>query len=296
MSKSVTRRYVNVQGDLMFTGACHAGVRRGGGRRGNVTRFSLGSRSRMGRYLRCCVADYRAMLTLTWPSSDAPTRSAAQRAFRAFVESLRRYWKRNGIADGSLFWFREFTESGTCHYHGFVNRWVGKNWLSHAWWRACGKISMSHLRAGTQIRSWRGGKKSIGRYAAKYARKQEQKNCPDFFKTETASGSAAENSAGRFWGVVGLKTQIQDTAGADFGKFFGFSFWRLENAWETLMTGLTNQSWSRKLEGQNGFCDVWVIKRGPEFGAWWLSVKNLQAEIQEAHDEAMAIKLHYANG
>jgi hypothetical protein len=46
--------------------------------------------------------------------------------------------------------------------------------------------------AATRIEAFRGGKKGISRYAAKYAAKQEQKVVPDGF-----------GNPGRFWGVYG---------------------------------------------------------------------------------------------
>lgn len=285
----LVKRYVHVQGDIVVSGVSHYGSRVGGARRGNVSYLSEGSRTRMGKYLRCCSADYRSMVTLTWPRGAMPDRDVSRSAFRKFLERLRRYWGSGGQSGWSAFWFREFTEAGTCHYHLFVTHWIGKAWLSHAWWEACGKISMQHLRAGTQICRWRGGKKALRSYASKYATKIGQKIAPKFFKKEK-EGEASKSSAGRFWGIFGIRTQNQLTAVFKFSKIFNFfenDFSKFINFW---IFELENLSFAKKLKSKSDFVDIWVIKRGEKFGQWWRGLKEYERQWEENRQERLSIQ------
>jgi hypothetical protein len=74
---------------------------------------------------------------------------------------------------------------------------VPKEKVSKAWNRIAGQNDPDHLRVGTKIEMME-KPHAAGAYAAKYLRKQEQKEVPEQF-----------SNVGRFWGLFGgLSVQV----------------------------------------------------------------------------------------
>lgn len=149
-------------------------------------------------YLRGCESEYLVMVTLTWPSSASPAPEEAERCRRAFCKRL----LRSQPSGFSFFWFREFTTRGTCHFHGYANRYIPRRWLASAWAETCKTGDQNHLAAGTRVEALRRGRAGICKYAAKYASKQAQKTLP-----EGISG------CGRWWGISGSRRVVAAATG-----------------------------------------------------------------------------------
>lgn len=182
------------------------GVSRGtSGNRGGINVFSERSRSRMSRYLRSCTADYRFMLTLTYPSEfecfTRPKNDLARfiRRLRALFDNAAHEVTLTGRAERlepwSIFWFIEFQERGAPHFHIFTNRFVGFHWVANAWYECVGSGDPQHRKAGTRTEALRVGRHGACSYALKYATKAAQKDLPRHLQT-----------VGRWWGVCGLSS------------------------------------------------------------------------------------------
>lgn len=168
--------------------------------RGAVTGFSQSSAGRMRRYLRSCRAEYRTMLTLTYPGCYPTDGRQCKEHLRRFIQELRRYTERNERRTASLwsvFWFLEFQHRGAPHFHLFSSHDYPKEWVARTWWNIVGTEDERHLRAGTRVESIRGGRAGILAYALKYAAKAEQKDVPADFE-----------GCGRFWGVWGMREAV----------------------------------------------------------------------------------------
>lgn len=184
------------------------------GCRGDIVGFSAGSAIRMRRYLRECRAEYKHMVTLTYPGFFETDGEAVKNHLRRFLQEVQREYIRghkptddgmfNGVANGtgqnykgykpahSAFWFLEFQERGAPHFHIFFNWAPGKEWVSKRWYEIVGSEDIRHLHAGTRTEKLLAGRAGTISYASKYANKCEQKVVPDGYK-----------KVGRFWGVYG---------------------------------------------------------------------------------------------
>lgn len=169
--------------------------------RGEVVAFTRRSASRMRRYLRCCVADYRVFVTLTYPATYPLCGATCKRHLDSFVK---RYQYAVHLADLELpghervvfsaFWFFEFQERGAPHFHLFVTHAWDKQRIARAWFEIVGSDDLRHYQAGTRVESLRNGRYGMCAYAGKYASKAVQKEVPLKFK-----------ECGRFWGIYGLR-------------------------------------------------------------------------------------------
>lgn len=184
--------------------------------------FTRSSRSRMSKYIRTSDSTYRALATLTYPAWYKVTGLEAS----VHLKRLWQRWKRLKEKTGgfsqelpSWFWFKEFQSNGQIHIHFFTTHFIPKAWLSKAWYEITGKLGLSHLLAGTNIKRIKGGRAAIGSYSLKYARKESQKARPAGFE-----------SVGRYWGVLGNrhKTAVSLTYTLDNGAY---------NHWVSLMIG-----------------------------------------------------------
>lgn len=177
------------------TPRCYQGV----GNRGVITGFSARSGARMRAYLRGCMADYRYMVTLTYPGFYTSNGAEVKEHLRRYIQELRRHAERAGqpCEDFSAFWFLEFQERGAPHFHIFTT-WIGSNqWTASTWYRIVNSEDERHLRAGTRCEELRRGKAGLISYASKYAAKAEQKLVPLGYE-----------NVGRFWGVTGRRTVL----------------------------------------------------------------------------------------
>jgi len=164
--------------------------------RGAISGFSEGAGRRMRRYLRGCAAEYRAMVTLTYPHAFPLDGRTCKDHLRRFIQELRRWAGRNGTFSvrWSCFWFLEFQERGAPHFHLFCTDFVPKEYVAAVWYRIVGSEDERHFRAGTRIEELRSGRAGTVSYATKYAAKAEQKVVPEGFE-----------NVGRFWGVSGCR-------------------------------------------------------------------------------------------
>lgn len=187
--------------------------------RGEITGFSDKSRGRLLENAHEITAELKErgikpgfMLTLTYPGdwrSVAPDGRAVKRHLDKIERRLKRYFKRLQMSFSAL-WFLEFQKRGAPHFHLIL--W-GENLkltevqyrqaqtdLRTAWCEVVGHSDPvqreRHRRRGVGFERMRKG--HLG-YAAKYAKKMNQKTVPDEFK-----------NVGRFWGFWNYKTPVPD--------------------------------------------------------------------------------------
>lgn len=166
-----------------------SGLRVGGGPRGEIRAFSRASRRRLMVLLNSIDRSRVAapvFVTLTYPRVWPVCHEDRKRHLDAFRKRLEREFGRF-----PCIWRLEFQERGAPHYHLLLFLEAPlfrlRRFISLAWYEVCGRLSPSHLRAGTRVersRSWRG----VNAYASKYVA-----------KLETLSPDVP--SPGRFWGV-----------------------------------------------------------------------------------------------
>ena len=165
--------------------------------RKQVQAFSESSATRMRRYLRSASSEYTHFITLTYPCGYGYDGVVCKEHLRRFMQQLKR--KSVGVA-WSAFWFMEFQERGSIHFHVFTTEFFSKEWVASTWYRICCTEDERHLHAGTRIELFKSGRHGVCSYATKYAAKQTQKEIPEAF-----------GWAGRFWGVSGIRTTKEAT-------------------------------------------------------------------------------------
>lgn len=165
--------------------------------RGRIQGFSPEAAARMRRYLRKCTADYRYMVTLTYPGDYTHDGRVVKDHLRVFMQRWKRY-----IGDDkfSAFWFLEFQERGAPHFHIFCTHSTPKQWIADVWYEIVGSKDERHHRAGTRIEKIRCGRRGTCSYASKYAAKAAQKQVPEDYK-----------NCGRFWGIYGDRSTVEAT-------------------------------------------------------------------------------------
>jgi hypothetical protein len=168
------------------------------GTRNPITEFTRSSASRLRRYLRESVCEYKTLITLTYPSGEGYDGKRAKRDLATLLKRARRMqFEVIGLGRPSWFWFMEFQDRGSIHFHLFTNQFVPKGWLSESWYTICGTEDGRHLQSGTRVESIKKGRDGYSSYASKYASKHEQKSPPVGF-----------GWVGRFWGVSGDKSRL----------------------------------------------------------------------------------------
>jgi len=175
----------------------------GGSRRGSIVGLSNGAACRMRRYLREALADYRQMVTLTYPGGYPLDGRVCKEHLRRFLQELKREHARAFLINPDLgerhssFWFLEFQNRGAPHFHIFTTWAPGYAWVAKRWYEIVGSDDVRHLHAGTRTEYLRSGRLGTIAYASKYAVKQEQKQVPEFF-----------SNVGRMWGVCGYRSTL----------------------------------------------------------------------------------------
>ncbi len=172
------------------------------GSRAAVHEFSVGSAIRMRSYLRSCRADYRYMVTLTYPCGYDSDGRVSKEHLRRFLQEVKREFNRNSKIISasteskpqrlSLFWFLEFQERGAPHYHILSTHRIDKTFVSRRWYDIVNSEDVRHLQAGTKCEKLRCGRAGTIKYAIKYANKLTQKVVPKGYE-----------NVGRFWGITG---------------------------------------------------------------------------------------------
>jgi len=185
-----------------------------GGRRGEIREFSFQSRMRLLFIVKNCNADFRSMLTITYPSDFPRDGRQVKRDLDVFKK-----WIQRRIPGVLGIWFLEFQRRGAPHFHFLLDadlrsygdtilkRRTGKLRghskdtyeteprseadVSAAWYRIVGSGDEKHLRAGV---SWEvlESEEAAMKYAAQHAAKPHQKAVPLEYL-----------NVGRFWGKLG---------------------------------------------------------------------------------------------
>jgi hypothetical protein len=185
--------------------------------RSAIVNFSSDSALRMRTYLRECIAQYRQMVTLTYPYGYPSNGKQTKNHLKRFNQEVMREHSRNGPAgnyDGkerlSIFWFLEFQDRGAPHYHMFGTWFPSKEWVSSTWYRIVDSEDIRHLHAGTRTEFLRTGRGGTISYASKYANKLKQKVPPKDFE-----------NVGRFWGICGGRAVVSASTfvGSDLASF-----------------------------------------------------------------------------
>mgnify|MGYP001450486002 CR=1 FL=1 len=158
---------------------------RGGGRRGKITTFSRASRKRMMKKLATFRREEVAralFVTLTYPA-EYPDGKRAKRDLDRF---LKRLWRKYPSA--AWIWREELQKRGAPHFHLLVLGvdFIPHGWIAYVWWDVCGRISIEHLKAGTEVRRVKSYKHCVY-YVSKYLAKDEEE----------------EADLGRRWGYGG---------------------------------------------------------------------------------------------
>lgn len=215
----------------------------GSSMRGEITHLSEKSRARLSEFaheLTACGELPKFMLTLTYPGdwrSVASNGRSVKRHLNAMRKRLVRYFERLGMGF-SLLWFLEFQKRGAPHVHLIL--WgadltlsdegvrVAQKQLPKLWAEVVAHADPvhreRHLRRGTGFARMR--KPHFG-YAAKYARKMQQKAVPPDF-----------SDVGRFWGYWNYKKP------APYAFSMQLSYQQLQALSEALMMSIYKKSLS----------------------------------------------------
>lgn len=166
-------------------------------KRGVVRALSSRSLARLAFTAFNTPADFRSIITLTYPRKFSNDGKAAKTDLNKVLTWLRRNYP--GL---EYLWFLEFQKRGAVHFHILVSvdlaeqgkietvrRKNGKHWQTHKpTWR---KLEQYWRKIGGGLTSWEAVREPNGgkRYAAKYATKPHQKQVPEAYQ-----------NVGRFWG------------------------------------------------------------------------------------------------
>lgn len=173
-------------------------VLRGVAKRGAVRELSDQSKCRMAASLADLLAPYQYMATLTvgreWSRDGRDFKHALDRFLIWFMRRQRALSDEPDVQ--SVFWFLEFQARGAPHVHFFYTERVPWKESATKWAECIDPMGESPemWRTSTKFERLRGGRAAIGAYAAKYARKSQQKQVPPDYE-----------KVGRFWGVRGYK-------------------------------------------------------------------------------------------
>jgi ribosomal protein L18 len=185
-----------------------------GAKRGEITAFSAESRYRLLHLAKNCNADFKSMITLTYPALFPGDGHSVKRHLKNFKD-----WLSRECEDVKALWFLEFQKRGAPHFHMLVDIdlsyqgvlalkkrtgvrrgeksncyetcQICEDRASEAWYRIVGSTDEKHLRAGVCWERLEDEDAAL-KYAAKHAAKCKQKLVPEKFL-----------NVGRFWGKLG---------------------------------------------------------------------------------------------
>jgi hypothetical protein len=151
-----------------------------GGRRGQVKGFSYASRRRFIRMIAKVERESKPLfVTLTFPD-EYIDKVTSPVEWKRQLKAIKQRFARK-FPEVAFIWRLEVEKrkSGKYvgvefpHFHlmvyGMGDRYL-KDWISLAWWEVCGRLSVSHLKAGTKVekmRSFRGVLSYVSKYMAK---------------------------------------------------------------------------------------------------------------------------------
>lgn len=212
--------------------------------RGTIGGFSMSSGRRMRKFLRESRAEYKSMLTLTYPDGFGIDGRKSKNDLKRFCQWLESWADDNlndyGRSRFSIFWFLEFTESGRIHYHLLCTDYIDYRDIAFAWASIVSKGTDQfdkHLKAGTRIEKIQTGRSGIISYAAKYAAKQSQKVVPDGF-----------GWVGRFWGYRGYSERVSASTRLKTADFQHFSVSKLVKTVENYIKNSVSARICKKVE------------------------------------------------
>lgn len=214
--------------------------------RTDIVQFSASSATRLRRYLRSSVAEYKNLITLTYPYGFGVNGIESKQHLRVFMQWLKRRAANDSF---SALWFMEFQERGAIHYHIFTTHDCPKQAIALEWYKTCGTEDKRHLAAGTRIERIRSGRHGAAAYATKYAAKQQQKVVPKDF-----------GWSGRFWGVSGLRITKEAAFTYEVGIERGAAVERRISAVKDQLKCDLRAGKCRKLETVREGCAVFLYK------------------------------------
>lgn len=165
-------------------------------KREQISGFSKSSGARMCRYLNECTSLYKTFVTLTYPAGEGFGLDGrkAKRDLKTFMQRLQR--QSSEPETFSAFWFMEFQDNNSIHFHLFcTEKFISYQWIASNWFEIVGSGLKKHENSGTSVEKIKKNRFGMLAYARKYAKKQSQKVVPETVK-----------NPGRFWGIYGIRT------------------------------------------------------------------------------------------
>lgn len=186
---------LKVWNDLVVVSTPFSEPPKGGGKRSEIEGFSRESRKRMIEDLHKVKFAEVLFVTLTYPAEFPHDWRVYKRNLKAFRMRVEREFGKV-----QCFWRLEYQKRGAPHYHLLYldPPYMGKEWVSLAWYEVVGSGDVRHLKAGTNVVPIREeqGKALVAFYVGKYASK------PDEGIDEVDHGKT-----GRHWGKWNVKTE-----------------------------------------------------------------------------------------
>lgn len=211
----------------------------------DIRGFSLSARRRMRQKLAELRRDADGLfLTLTYHRSE-PDGRTVKKHLHAFVQALRRRWKRNRW---SLCWRLEYQKRGTPHLHFLIwgIQFEHKEWLKATWHRITEETSAEHLAVGAWVERMEANDgKKLNNYVNKYMAKPAE-GTPDDWQ-------------GRLWGFRNKK----HLPIAPVTKTIRLNFWQayslIERTLEEWNSDTENVPYSLTIWTENP--NQWIMER-----------------------------------
>lgn len=228
--------------------------------RSSIGGFSMSSGRRMRKYLRETKADYKSLITLTYPEGFGIDGKRAKNDLKRFCQWLDGWAKENlndyGYSRFGIFWFLEFTQSGRIHFHMLCTDFIDYRDIAFNWARIATKGTdqyEKHIKAGTRIEKIKSGRAGITSYIQKYAAKQYQKVVPEGF-----------GWVGRFWGYRGYSERVSASTKLKTSDFQHFQVSELvknlKNVIKNAISAKTCEKIDLDYDRQSEFIEIYAFK------------------------------------
>lgn len=206
------KRKIAVFRDLVTVSEMPGGKQSGGGKRGEVSVFSSGSRFRLFRLLHTLKFETMGFWTLTYPDKY-PT---DPKIYKAHLKEFRRRYELQ-YGKTPIVWRLEFQKRGAPHYHllALDPPFVPALELSNLWASVVHSCDEAHKKIGVDIKLITKGREArlIATYIAKYVA-----------KIDNSKLSEQKNKVGRWWGKWNIEEEkpqefiVIDYEAAEFVK------------------------------------------------------------------------------
>ena len=154
------------------------GKQSGGGKRKAVREFSRASRTNLLFTTFNAHADWKAFLTLTYPS-DFPSNGREVKAhLNTFLAAMRFKVEKETGKEFKYMWALEWQERGAPHYHLLVESFVPHQWLAREWFNVVQSGDAKHFKAGTSVEACDDEKTGAYYMVKHYGAKSKQKKVP----------------------------------------------------------------------------------------------------------------------